>query len=117
MAPELLEGSINFDINSFLRIDIFSMSLIFWEILSRCQFPGIIVEDFQAPFQTLVGEKPTLEELRCCVIKKRLRPPFKNVWNEFPVIYLISNLLMLCRKFSHCGIQLLTAGMKIQTHD
>lgn len=36
MAPEVLEGAINFQRDSFLRIDMYAMGLVLWELLSRC---------------------------------------------------------------------------------
>lgn len=36
MAPEVLEGAINFQRDAFLRIDMYSMGLVLWELVSRC---------------------------------------------------------------------------------
>ena len=36
MAPEVLEGAINFSRDAFLRIDMYSCGLVLWELLSRC---------------------------------------------------------------------------------
>ena len=36
MAPELLEGAINFSRDAFLRIDMYACGLVLWEIASRC---------------------------------------------------------------------------------
>lgn len=36
MAPEVLEGSINFSKDSFLRIDMYAFGLVLWELLTRC---------------------------------------------------------------------------------
>lgn len=36
MAPEILEGAINFSRDSFLRIDMYACGLVLWELLSRC---------------------------------------------------------------------------------
>lgn len=37
MAPEVLEGAINFHRNSFLRIDMYALGLVLWELASRCK--------------------------------------------------------------------------------
>ena len=37
MAPEVLEGAVRFQISSFLSIDIYSLGLILWELIMRCQ--------------------------------------------------------------------------------
>lgn len=36
MAPEVLEGAINFQRDAFLRIDMYAMGLVLWELVSRC---------------------------------------------------------------------------------
>lgn len=36
MAPEVLEGAINFQRDSFLRIDMYALGLVLWELVSRC---------------------------------------------------------------------------------
>ena len=36
MAPEVLEGAINFQRDSFLRIDMYAMGLVLWELAARC---------------------------------------------------------------------------------
>ena len=36
MAPEVLEGAINFNRDAFLRIDMYSVGLVLWELITRC---------------------------------------------------------------------------------
>lgn len=36
MAPEVLEGAINFTPDAFLRIDMYACGLVLWEVVSRC---------------------------------------------------------------------------------
>jgi hypothetical protein len=36
MAPEVLEGAISFQEQSFLRTDIYAVALVLWEMASRC---------------------------------------------------------------------------------
>lgn len=36
MAPEVLEGAINFQRDAFLRIDMYAVGLVLWELVSRC---------------------------------------------------------------------------------
>ena len=35
MAPEILQGAVTFYQESFLRADMYSMGLLFWDLLSR----------------------------------------------------------------------------------
>lgn len=37
MAPEVLEGAINFQRDAFLRIDVYALGLVLWELASRCK--------------------------------------------------------------------------------
>ena len=43
MAPEVLEGAISFTKDSFLRIDVYALALVLWEILSRCTSSGKLI--------------------------------------------------------------------------
>lgn len=36
MAPEVLEGAINFQRDAFLRIDMYAFGLVLWELAARC---------------------------------------------------------------------------------
>jgi hypothetical protein len=40
MAPEVLEGAITFNRESFLRIDVYALGLVMWELISRCSSHG-----------------------------------------------------------------------------
>ena len=40
MAPEVLEGAIMFNRESFLRIDVYALALVIWEMISRCAVKG-----------------------------------------------------------------------------
>ena len=37
MAPEVLEGAINFNRDAFHRIDMYACGLVLWEVASRCK--------------------------------------------------------------------------------
>ena len=36
MAPEVLDGAITFQRESFMRIDVYALALVMWEMVSRC---------------------------------------------------------------------------------
>lgn len=36
MAPEVLEGAICFTREAFLRIDMYALGLVLWELATRC---------------------------------------------------------------------------------
>lgn len=44
MAPEILDDSINMSsFESFKRADIYSLSLVFWELARRCSIQGALL--------------------------------------------------------------------------
>ncbi|KAK7579846.1 hypothetical protein V9T40_000475 [Parthenolecanium corni] len=90
MAPEILEGAINFSRDSFLRIDMYACGLVLWELLSRCSSHQGTVTDFKLPFEKEVGQHPTLEDIQEVVVHKKMRPVIEKSWREH------SGLNVLC---------------------
>lgn len=113
MAPEVLEGAINFQRDAFLRIDMYAMGLVLWELVSRCKaadgesgggpgHPGLgarrgtssdltsphlsgPVDEYMLPFEEEIGQHPSLEELQEVVVHKKMRPTIKDHWLKHPV--------------------------------
>lgn len=112
MAPEVLECSVTFTKTSFTKIDVYALSLVMWELITRC-FPipvyatddhssslleaqnhtssprgqvASVVEPmpYKLPFEELAGPHPTIEEMRQIVVVNKLRPPLKEEWRSFP---------------------------------
>ncbi|KAI2667943.1 Activin receptor type-2B [Labeo rohita] len=71
MAPEVLEGAINFQRDAFLRIDMYALGLVLWELVSRCTASD---GEYQLPFEEEVGQHPSLEDLQDAVVHKKMRP-------------------------------------------
>nr|KAG5687935.1 hypothetical protein BaRGS_021643 [Batillaria attramentaria] len=71
MAPEVLEGAICFNRDSFLRIDMYACGLVLWELMSRCNAAEGPVEEYQLPFEAApeVGMHPTLEIMQDYVLQ------------------------------------------------
>jgi hypothetical protein len=63
MAPEVLEGAINFSRDSFLRIDMYACGLVLWELASRCKVADIQPKDYKLPFEQEILH-PTLEQMQ-----------------------------------------------------
>lgn len=51
MAPEVLEGAINFTRDAFLRIDVYACGLVIWELVSRCTAHDGPVSEYKLPFE------------------------------------------------------------------
>ncbi|CAG0889733.1 unnamed protein product, partial [Darwinula stevensoni] len=74
MAPEVLEGAINFTRDAFLRIDMYACGLVLWELLTRCSTIEGQVMEYQLPFEEEVGPHPSLEEMQDAVVTRKIRP-------------------------------------------
>lgn len=114
MAPEVLEGAINFQRDSFLRIDMYAFGLVLWELASRCTAadgetdgspvlshhvmvgsqkgsrcvcvsPGP-VDEYMLPFEEEVGQHPSLEDMQEVVVHKKLRPCLRDCWQKHMVM-------------------------------
>ncbi|KAG8189003.1 hypothetical protein JTE90_019014 [Oedothorax gibbosus] len=111
MAPEVLEGAINFNRDAFLRIDMYACALVLWELLSRCSSVEGPVEQYMLPFEDTVGQHPTLEDMQEVVSQKKLRPKFKDVWKKHPGISFLCDTIEECwdqdaeARLSACCIQ------------
>ncbi|XP_034998181.1 activin receptor type-2B-like [Hippoglossus stenolepis] len=96
MAPEVLEGAINFQRDAFLRIDMYAMGLVLWELVSRCKAADGPVDEYMLPFEEDVGQHPSLEDLQEVVVHKKMRPVFKDLWLKH------SGLSQICETVDEC---------------
>ena len=66
MAPEVLEGVITFEKDSFTRVDMYACGLVLWELASRLKENFEIetevadVEDYKLPYEAEIPNNPTL---------------------------------------------------------
>ncbi|XP_035216872.1 activin receptor type-2A-like [Stegodyphus dumicola] len=96
MAPEVLEGAINFNRDAFLRIDMYACGLVLWELLSRCSAQEGPVDQYMLPFEDTVGQHPTLEDMQEVVSQKKMRPKFKEFWRKHPGISSLCDTIEEC---------------------
>ncbi|CDQ90604.1 unnamed protein product [Oncorhynchus mykiss] len=96
MAPEVLEGAINFQRDSFLRIDMYAMGLVLWELAARCTAADGPVDEYTLPFEEEVGQHPSLEDMQEVVVHKKLRPCLRECWQKH------TGLVMLCETIEEC---------------
>lgn len=80
MAPEVLEGAIIFRPTSFLRIDMYACALVLWELVSRCTVICGPVLEYKLPYEDEVGKSPNLEDMKRCVLQRKLRPIIQDAW-------------------------------------
>ncbi|XP_062375261.1 activin receptor type-2B-like [Sardina pilchardus] len=96
MAPEVLEGAINFQRDAFLRIDMYALGLVIWEVISRCTATDGPVEEYTLPFEEHLGQHPSLDDLQEVVVHKKLRPLFRDCWLKH------QGLAQLCETVEEC---------------
>ena len=95
MAPEVLEGAINFSRDAFLRIDMYACGLVLWEIATRCN----VLEaptDYKLPFEAEASPHPSLEEISDLVVTRKVRPELRKAWRGHP------GLSVLCDTVEEC---------------
>lgn len=96
MAPEVLEGAINFTSDAFLRIDVYACSLVLWEIVSRCTVHGGPMPEYTLPFESELGLHPTLDAMQEHIVTNKIRPAIPEHWRvhsvslpPFPTVVLV----------------------------
>ncbi|CAL8072425.1 unnamed protein product [Calicophoron daubneyi] len=86
MAPEVLDGAIQFSRDAYLRIDVYAMGLVIWELMSRCTGtdgdPIKVESKYFAPYELELGPAPTMEELQRFVALEKRRPQFSSAWRS-----------------------------------
>lgn len=95
MAPEVLEGAINFSRDAFLRIDMYACGLVLWEIATRCRDVGPVGQ-YKLPFEAEASPHPTLEEISDLVVHRKVRPDLKESWRKHEA------LSVLCETIEEC---------------
>ena len=95
MAPEVLEGAINFSRDAFLRIDMYACGLVLWELATRCNVLGP-PQDYKHPFEAEASPHPSLEEISDLVVSRKVRPEIRKAWRAH------AGLSVLCETIEEC---------------
>ncbi|XP_055976083.1 anti-Muellerian hormone type-2 receptor [Sorex fumeus] len=84
MAPELLDKTLDLQDwgTALRRADVYSLALLLWEVLSRCQDlrPDGAPPPFQLAYEAELGSSPTTCELWTFVVEERRRPSIPPTW-------------------------------------
>ncbi|XP_055715978.1 activin receptor type-2B isoform X2 [Phlebotomus papatasi] len=122
MAPEVLEGAINFTRDAFLRIDVYACGLVLWELVSRCSAHGGPVPEYTLPFESELGPHPNLDEMQDNVVMKKLRPRINNQWRTHPGLSAMCDTMEECwdhdaeaRLSSSCVMERVSQHTRYQT--
>ncbi|KAJ8415215.1 hypothetical protein AAFF_G00009130 [Aldrovandia affinis] len=96
MAPEVLESRVNLeDLEAFKQMDVYSMALVLWEMVSRCDVIGE-VKSYEPPFGSKVCEQPCVESMRDLVLRDRGRPDIPTSWVTH------QGMKILCATITEC---------------
>jgi serine/threonine protein kinase len=86
MAPEVLDARISLqDIQAFKQIDIYSLGLVMWEVIWRCN-----VQQEESPrghlvaYEDRVGQRPGIDAMRDLVCTQKTRPRILPAWRNRP---------------------------------
>uniref|UniRef100_A0A2P2I6X2 receptor protein serine/threonine kinase n=2 Tax=Hirondellea gigas TaxID=1518452 RepID=A0A2P2I6X2_9CRUS len=108
MAPELLSGIANVYCFETLKMaDIYSCSLVIWELASRCLLDDSTniseqkamvwcSSNYQLPYAEYVPADPSIEAVHEVVCIKGLRPHIPHTWNNYPALRTISKIIQEC---------------------
>ncbi|ESN98546.1 hypothetical protein HELRODRAFT_192976 [Helobdella robusta] len=96
MPPEILTESFDpHDFSSFQMADVYSIALVFWEIVRRCDALGPPAE-FQLPYYDCVPSDPTHEEMVKVVVLENRRPEIDSDWLKNEAYKNICELMKTC---------------------
>lgn len=96
MAPEVLDETlVRNHFESFKQADMYSLSLVLWEIVRRCEVSGII-EDYQVPYYDAVSHDPSFDEMRKVVCIEGRRPEIQNRWHGNEYLHATARLIQEC---------------------
>lgn len=101
MAPEVLSNTMNMnDVQAYLRTDIYSLGLIFWEMCRRCVLADetIIVEDYLMPYEELIPDYPSIDAMKKLVCTEQIRPLISDHWDSEEILEVLSKLMQECWK-------------------
>lgn len=80
MPPEILSNSLDTSIfYNYCRADIYSMGLVYWEIMQRTRLTDdYVCDEYQLPYALHVQSDPSIEEMKMIVVDKGMRPQFDS---------------------------------------
>ncbi|CAB1328723.1 unnamed protein product [Coregonus sp. 'balchen'] len=112
MAPEVLESRVNLeDLEAFKQMDVYSMALVLWEMVSRCEVIGE-VKSYELPFGSKVCDQPCVDSMRDLVLRDRGRPEIPTSWKTHQGMNLLCATITECwdhdpeaRLTAHCVLE------------
>ncbi|CAB1347119.1 unnamed protein product [Coregonus sp. 'balchen'] len=99
------------DLEAFKQMDVYSMSLVLWEMVSRCEVIGE-VKSYEQPFGSKVCDQPCVDSMRDLVLRDRGRPEIPTSWKTHQGMDLLCATINECwdhdpeaRLTAHCVVE------------
>lgn len=96
MAPEILAKTINYkSLLQFQNAEMYSLALIFWELLRRTSFeiaPVSYSYDYKLPYYEHVQSDPDEIQMKQLVCDEKIRPEINNLWRQIPILNELTEL-------------------------
>jgi bone morphogenetic protein receptor type-1B len=94
MAPEVLDETLHQEIfDCYKMADMYSFSLVLWEIARRCSFEGE-VDDYQVPYYDVVPNDPSFEDMKKIICVDTYRPEISQRWLKSVYIEQVVRLML-----------------------
>ncbi|CAH3025636.1 unnamed protein product, partial [Porites evermanni] len=96
MSPEELLATVSLNsIETFKQMDVYSMALVLWEVISQCDVTDS-EKHYYLPFEDFVVENATLSNMLDVVVAKNCRPHLPNNSNDH------EGLALFCQTVEEC---------------
>ncbi|CAL2040982.1 unnamed protein product [Caenorhabditis brenneri] len=100
LAPEILNRSMNSTVfENYLVADMYSQSLVIWEVLCRLEVDGIDAktgDENTIPYGDCIRREPVAEDMVKVVCTWKLRPTLDPEWFNNEIISKLVNFLITC---------------------
>jgi TGF-beta receptor type-1 len=96
MAPEILNKTINIkSLNQFQNAEMYSLALIFWELLTRTKFEllnKIYIYEYKLPYYQYLPMDPNDLQMKQIVCEQKLRPEINYLWKQINIMNELTQL-------------------------
>ncbi|KAL3098969.1 hypothetical protein niasHS_000957 [Heterodera schachtii] len=100
LAPEFLDKSYSSDsITSYMRMDIYALALVIWEICRRVEVNNLVSAlDYQVPYQEyeLTSSHPSPDAMKQIVCVEGLRPTIPKEWSKTKILNEFTRIIKEC---------------------
>lgn len=102
MSPEALDQSMDMKcFEAFKMADMYSFSLILWEICERCvttspSTKATSVEEHCLPYHDVVPSDPSFQDMYEVVCVKGIRPPVSPRWQSEDILAVLAKIMQEC---------------------